>query len=501
MIPRGLRFPAVALFVTVAGMLTACSKSEEGAAAAPPAPQSTKIPITTASEDARKEFLAGRDLAERLLATDSIQHFDKAISLDPKFALAELSRAGVSPTGQEFFDHLAKAVSLAPAASNGERLLILATEAGANTDPRKQLEYLQQLEAAYPDDERAHFNLGGYYFGQQEFPKAIEQYKRAAEINPRYSPVFNILGYAYRQNGDYANAEQAFKKYIELIPNDPNPYDSYAELLLKMGKFDQSVEQYRKALGVDPNFVGSHSGIAAALMYQGKAADAEAELKKVTDKARTDGERRTALFSLTVVSVDSGKLRDALALADQQYALGEKTKDVPAMAGDLQLKGILLLESGKPDEAQAQFERALKVTEESSLSQAIKDNTRLGHHQNLALVSVEKKDFSAARSHADVFLKGVEASANPALVRQGHGLAGLIALRAKDYDTAIAELGKGNQQDPAVLYRACLASEGKGDHAKAKELCTKAADFNSLPQINYALVRTKAKKLADRIKT
>jgi tetratricopeptide (TPR) repeat protein len=483
-------------------MLTACSKAEDKAAAAPAAaPQSTKIPITTASEEARKEFLAGRDLAERLLFTDSIQHFDKAISLDPKFALAELNRANVSPTGQEFFDHLAKAVSLAAAASNGERLLILSTEAGANNNPHKQQDYLQQLVAAYPDDERAHFNFGGYYFGQQEFTKAIEQYKKATELNPTYSPVFNILGYAYRQNGDYANAEQAFKKYIELIPNDPNPYDSYAELLLKMGKFDASIEQYRKALAVDQNFVGSHSGIAAALMYQGKAAEAEAELKKVADKARTDGERRTELFSLTVVAVDSGKLRDALALVDQQYALGEKTKDVPTMAGDLQLKGILLLESGKPDEAQAQFEHALKMAEESSLSQAIKDNARLGHHQNLALVALEKKDYAAAKTHADEFRKGVEALTNPALVRQAHALTGQIALAQKDYDTAIAELAKANQQDPQVLYRACLASEGKGDHATAKEFCGKAADFNSLPQINYALVRAKAKKLADRIKT
>ena len=188
------RFPAVALLVTVVGLSAACSKAEQTAAAAPPPPQSTKLPITTASEEARKEFLAGRDLAERLLATDSIQHFDKAISLDPKFAIAELSRANVSPTAREFFEHLGKAVSLAGAASNGERLLIMASEAGANNNPQRQLDYLQQLVAAHPDDERAHFNLGGYYFGQQEFPKAIEQYKKSAELNSSYSPVFNISG-------------------------------------------------------------------------------------------------------------------------------------------------------------------------------------------------------------------------------------------------------------------------------------------------------------------
>ena len=418
---KGARFAIAALLVTVAGMLTACSKAEEKAAAAPPPPQSTKLPITTASDEARKEFLAGRDLAERLLATDSIQHFDKAIALDPKFAFAELSRANVAPTAQEFFDHLAKAVSLAGAASNGERLLILASEAGANNNPQKQLDYLQQLEAAYPNDERAHFNLGGYYFGQQDFPKAIEQYKEAAELNSSYSPVFNILGYAYRQNGDFANAEQAFKKYIELIPNDPNPYDSYAELLLKMGKFDQSIEQYQKALAVDQNFVNSHSGIAAALMYQGKPAEAAAELEKLSGKARTDGERRTALFAETVVAADNGKIQDAIALVDKQYALGEKTKDLPAMAGDLQLKGILLAESGKPADAQAQFERALKMTEDSNLSQANKENARTGQHQNLALGSLAKKDYADAKSHADEYPQGcrepVESGAGPAGAR------------------------------------------------------------------------------------
>ena len=51
-----------------------------------------------------------------------------------------------------------------------------------------------------------------------------------------------------RQNVEYPNAEQAFRKYIELIPNDPNPYDSYAELLLKMGKYDEAKALYERGL-------------------------------------------------------------------------------------------------------------------------------------------------------------------------------------------------------------------------------------------------------------
>lgn len=451
-----------------------------------------KIPITTSSEEARKEFLQGRDLNEKLLNQDSIAHFDKAIALDPNFALAELNRANVSPTGKEFFEHLKKAVSLADKASSGEKLLILGTEAGANGNAAKQKEYLDQLVAAYPNDERANFALGGYYFGQQDFPQAIQYYKKATELAPTFSSAFNLLGYAYRQNVDYANAEAAFKKYIELIPNDPNPYDSYAELLLKMGKFDDSITQYRKALSIDQNFINAHQGIGMALLYKGNAAEAAAEIQKITGKARSDAERRTALFALTVVDADSGKWDKALEDVDKQYALGEKTNDVPGMTGDLQLKGNILLEMGKYDEAKALYERGLKMTAESSLSQEIKDNAQLFQHYNLGRVALGKKDLATAKSEAEAFSKGAK---NPAQMRQAHQLLGLIAIEEKDYDKAVSELQQANQQNPYDLYRLCLAYQGKGDASHAKESCQKAANFNSLPAINYAFVRAKAAKV------
>lgn len=455
-----------------------------------------KIPVTTASEEARQEFLKGRDLAENLRLQDSLAHFDKAISLDPNFALAELSRANSSPTAKEFFEHLNKAVELADKASEGEKHLILAAQAGANGDTVKQKEHLDKLVAAYPDDERAHFVLGGYYFGQQDYPKAIDEYKKATEINDKFAPVFNILGYAYRQNGDYANAEEAFKKYIELIPKDPNPYDSYGELLLKMGKFDESAVQYRKALEIDPNFNASHFGIAAGLIYQGKYDEAAAELQKITEKAKSDGDRQTALFGLVTAEIDKGEMDKALANVDKIYELAEKRSDPAAMSGNLQTKGTILVEMGKYDEAKAAFEQALKVIEDSGLSQEIKDNAKLQHQYNLATVALGKNDMEAAKAAAAEFTKGAEAGKNQGQIRQSHELAGMIALAAKDYDKAISELEQASMQNPRNLYRLAQAYQGKGDKAKTSELAKKAAEFNSLPQINYAIVRSKAAKMA-----
>ena len=145
----------------------------------------------------------------------------------------------------------------------------------------KQKDYLDKLVAAYPNDERAQFNLGNYYFGQQDYGPAIEHYKKATELAPNYSPAYNILGYAYRQQDDYANAEQAFKKYVELIPNDPNPYDSYARAAAEDGqvrRFDR--RNIARRCPIDPHFVPSHFGISADLTYMGKPQEAEAELQR-----------------------------------------------------------------------------------------------------------------------------------------------------------------------------------------------------------------------------
>jgi len=472
----------------------ACSKSGDTPATA--SAEAGKVPITAKSQEAKQEFLQGRDLAEKLRAQDSVAHFDKAIALDPDFASAELARANSAPTAKDFFEHLNKAVALTAKASEGEKLFILANEAGANGEVVKQKEYLDNLIALHPNDERARFALGNYYFAQQEYEQAIAHYKKATEVAPSYSPAYNILGYSYRQQGNYPAAEQAFQKYIELIPDDPNPYDSYAELLLKMGRFDDSIAQYRKALSKDEHFVPSHFGIAADLMYLGKPDEAKAELQKMADLARNDGELRTAYFGMAVVAVDRGQMERALQAMDQEFAVAEKKNDPAAMAADLQAKGNILAEMQRYDAALQQFDRSLQLMEGSNLSQAIKDNAKLQHHFNMTVLAIGKKDYSTAKSHAQEYRAGADVSKNPGQLKLAHELAGRIALGEKDFDTAIAELEQANDQDPRNLYRLSMAFQAKGNNDKAHEYCKRAADFNSLPQMNYAFIRLKAQKAA-----
>lgn len=483
----------IALLALCTTSWIACTKSSSNVAASS---DGGKIPITTSSEEARKEFLTGRDLSERLLAQESLPHFDKALALDPEFASAELARAVSSPTTKEFFEHQKKAVSLASKASNGEKLLIMANEAGANGVTEIQKEYLDQLVAAYPNDERAQFTLGNYYFAQQELDEALAHYKKATEIAPSYSQVYNLLGYCYRQKGDYANSEESFKKYVQLIPNDPNPYDSYAELLLKMGRYDESIAQYRKALSIDSHFNPSRFGISADYMYSGKPQEAAAELQTMAEQARNDGELRTALFGMAVLASDQGKFDQAVAAIDKEFAVAEKKGDTASMAADVQARARILEQMQKFDAAAKEFDRSLQLVADSNLSQELKNNATLQHHFNAASVAIGKKDLAAAKSHAEEFRKGAEARKNDAQLKQAHELAGRIALAEKDNAKAITELEQANLQNPQNLYRLSQAYRGSGDAAKAQEYLKKAAEFNSLPALNYAFIREKAQKEA-----
>ena len=160
-------------------------------AAASQAAAADKIPITTSSEEARKVYLEGRDLAEKLRATDARSRFEKAAALDPGFALAQVGLANTSGTAKEFFAAVDRANALAAKASASEKLLICSLDAGAKGEPARQKDCLTKLIAAHPDDERAHNLMGAFHFGRQDYAAAVDEYKKATAINRQFSQPFS----------------------------------------------------------------------------------------------------------------------------------------------------------------------------------------------------------------------------------------------------------------------------------------------------------------------
>jgi tetratricopeptide (TPR) repeat protein len=427
-------------------------------AAAPAATPADRIPITTASEEARQLYLKGRDLSEKLRATDARALYEQAAAKDPGFALAQVGLANSAGTPKQFFEAVARAVALAPKASEPERLLVCALDAVARGEPARQKDCLTRLLAACPDDERVHNLVGAYHFGRQEYEASIEAYTKATALNPAFSQPYNQMGYAQRFLGKYEEAERAFKKYIALIPSDPNPYDSYAELLMKMGRFEESIESYEKALSIDPHFVASYVGIGNDYVFMGRPAEARKTYARLTAVARNDGERRTAHFWTAMSYVHEGAADPALAELEKMAAIDEAGQDRVALSGVLAQMGNVLLEAGRVvDEAAAKFAERGAAIDRSDVTPQVREAT---HRQALfdeARVALVRNDLTTARAKAAAYAKEVAVKSIPFEVRQGHELAGRIALAERSYASAVAELRQANQQDPRVVYLTAVA--------------------------------------------
>jgi len=453
-----------------------------------------RIPITTSSEEARQLYLKGRDLAEKLRATDAHALFQQAAAKDPAFALAQYGLATSAGTAREFFDAVSRANTLADRASEPEKLLVCSLDAGAKGEPERQKDCLSRLVAACPDDERAHNQMAAYHFGRQDYEAAIAEYEKANAIDPAFSQPYNQKGYAYRFLGRYQEAERAFEKYIELIPDDPNPYDSYAELLMKMGRFEESIRSYQKALAIDPHFVASYVGIGNDRVFMGQGEEARKAYSKLLAIARNDGERRQAHFWAAMSWVHEGNTDQALAELEKMAAIDRAGKDLVALSGATAQMANVLLEAGRVDQAAAKFRERDETIGRADVAAQVKEAARRQALFDEARLALARGDQAAASAAAAAYEKAVAARAIPFEVRQAHELRGRLALAEKDYPSAAAELREANQQDPRVLYLLAVAQEGAGDKQSAKELARQAAEFNALSN-TYGYVRARARKL------
>ena len=480
-------FNLVAATLLVVTVGSACRPQAEQSAPSQPA----EIPVTTSSEEAREAFLEGRDLNERLRATDAHEFFQRAVELDPDFAWAHLLAGFTGATNQEFFDSLARAVALVDQVSEGERLLILATQAGVDGEPEEQRGYLTGLVEKYQQDKRAHNALGGFHFGRQEYEEAIRYYQRSIELDAEYSAPYNQMGYAHRFLGDFDAAEEAFRRYIELIPDDPNPYDSYAELLMKTGRFEESIENYRRALEADDHFIASYSGIAHDQTFLGDGEAARATLETLRGKARNVGEERAALFW---TYVHEGDFESALATCNSLRALSEESDDWAAVSGNLNLCGDLLQEAGRLDEAAEAYSASIAAIDRAAVRDEVRQNVRRNILFDEARVALARGDLDGAREIAARYGDAVTARGIPFEVRQHHELEGRLALAEGDAAAAVTHLEQANQQNPRVLLLLAEAYRDQGLLDPAREFAAMAADFNGLG-INYAYARRPAKQL------
>jgi superkiller protein 3 len=497
------RLAAIALFLVAAGCgqqkapdeAAAPEKKAETPAEKVEAPAAVaKVAVTTASDEARAAFEEGRALLDGLKFVDANAAFRRAVELDPDFAFAHAMVAQTALSNAEFFEAVEKAKGLASGASDGEQLIIGALVAASENKQDAQLAMLKRLVAAYPKDERAHARLGTYLFGLQDYTGAVEHFGHATDINPDFAPAYNMRGYALRNLEKFDEAKGEFERYIELIPSEPNPYDSYAELLMEMGAHEQSIDNYRKALEIDPTFSASYTGIARNYSLMGEKEAAATTVEDMLASARNYTERQAALLEAVLVEMYAGDTTAAEAACEAALASATAENDKAAMANVREYMGDMMLDADNPEKAEEHFGAALDLRLEAVSNDANRAQARRAHLFKTAIASMKAGDTETATARTAEYRAAAEANGTAFEKRRIHMLEGFLAMMNEDYESSAEHLAQASQTNPIVLYWSAKAQKALGNMDKARDFATRAANRNTLSP-NLPFVRNDALEL------
>jgi len=85
--------------------------------------------------------------------------------------------------------------------------------------------------------------------------KGIQFYTKHKDVSDYYidETELIVVGYKLLHGGNVKDAAKVFKLSTEVFPDRANPYDSYAEALMALGKNKEAIENYKQSLKLNPN--------------------------------------------------------------------------------------------------------------------------------------------------------------------------------------------------------------------------------------------------------
>ena len=164
----------------------------------------------------------------------------------------------------------------------------------------------------------AYTNMGWTKLDQHRPAEAVELFRKALTLRPRFAALYGSLAYSYALANDPVKAEAEYREALTLWPASAELHDGYGSFLLDQGESSEATDEFHAALKTDPD-------------------DA------------------LALASLGGISLGNG---------DDQLALDELTRAV-RLAPHLEVArrdlGNALQKLGRPQEAIVQYKLALQL--------------------------------------------------------------------------------------------------------------------------------------------
>ena len=210
-------------------------------------------------------------------------------------------------------------------------------------------------ETKAEDDVQAHIKKGDDYYDKRELEKAIEEYTKAIELDPKNAEAYRGRGNSYRRlfkdtealadlnkaiqlnpkdstayrgrGSTYAGMRRYelaiadYNKAIELDPKNSDAYASRGNVYQSMSKFPQAIADYNKAIELDPKNSDAYANRGFYYLKRGKFTQSLADLNKAVE---LEPKNSRSYINRAAFYVDTRKYDLGIADANQAIQLGSK---------------------------------------------------------------------------------------------------------------------------------------------------------------------------------
>ncbi|HZE88756.1 MAG TPA: protein kinase [Verrucomicrobiae bacterium] len=451
----------------------------------------------TSSVEAASLYQQGVDLLDQGRNLEAIKPLEQATAKDADFALAyaRLSQAyralgyddKAKTAGEAALSKVLKAIDRVTPA---DRAFIRAAHAAAAHNGQEAIEAYEEMAKADPFDATAAFSLGQAHEVIGTYDKAEVYYRKALEIDPKYTPALMAVGRIKIRSGHPDDSFPEFQKAIEVFrkvgskEGEASGYQAVCEANLGLRRWEEALTYCNKSASIK-EAIGDKRGLAASLgstayIYQvsGRLDEALKTQQKALAISREIGDAAgTVQFLTTLGSIleDGGNLPEALKAREEALGLSRQIGGQADEGEILQSLGSLRIHLGDLAQAEKDLDgagaicrrlgiaegTAQVVSDQGMLALARADISKAAElldramsqwrsiesdegvsetQYRLSLVAMRRGLYGTARKLATQALADYEKAGDRLNVARVQLAIGVIALRAGDAERAAVSL-------------------------------------------------------------
>jgi eukaryotic-like serine/threonine-protein kinase len=241
----------------------------------------TSLPEAYESELKGLGYLQQSDKEESI--DKAIYWLEQAVEQDPHYALAQIELAKAYWSKYKLTKDptlLDKAQSTCRVAiQNNDQLVqasvtlgIICRETGQYEKAIQDFQRVLQIEPKYC---QAYLDLGQTYEKLERLKEAETAYKSALKLRPNDSYVYSNLGYFYYVYGRIPDAEKMFLKVTRLTPGSIWAYNNLGGIYAMRGRYESAEAMFKKSIAIRPNGVAC-SNLGTIFFFQRRYGDSAA---------------------------------------------------------------------------------------------------------------------------------------------------------------------------------------------------------------------------------